>query len=111
VSPVLRVRRGSFPLRYHRRRCAAERAVSPGRLDCCTGRARLEDREPLLGGEIRGCRVHGGVEEGVGEEVVSARRVAVGPSDFTLTMSWQACAHPGPMDARRVKALMARQAD
>jgi hypothetical protein len=59
VSLVVLVRRGLLSLRYHRRRCADERAVSPVRLDCCTGRARLEEWEPLLGGEIRVCRVLG----------------------------------------------------
>lgn len=32
-------------------------AVSPDGLDCCTGRATVEDREPLLGGDGGGCRV------------------------------------------------------
>jgi hypothetical protein len=43
------VRRASLRLRYHRRRCGCKsgQSSSPDRLDCCTGRARLEDREPL----------------------------------------------------------------
>jgi hypothetical protein len=39
------------PLSYHRRRCAGKRGVSPSRLDCCTGRASLEEgrRWPRVG--------------------------------------------------------------
>lgn len=61
VPLVVLVRRVPLPLRYHRRRCDGERAVSPGRLDCCTGRARLGDGAPLLGGNIRGVVCWGAV--------------------------------------------------
>jgi hypothetical protein len=43
VSSVMLGCRVLPPLCYHRRRCAGKQAVSPGRLDCCTGRASLEE--------------------------------------------------------------------
>jgi hypothetical protein len=47
-------------LRHHRG-AMGRRIVSPGRLDCCTGRARLEKRKPLLAGGMGGGRVREGV--------------------------------------------------